>query len=162
MDNVLTLDQLFHRRVFRVPDYQRGYAWEARQISEFFEDLEILGSGRYHYTGTVVLHDAGNRTPRMDTDGNNYDVVDIVDGQQRITTIVLILDAIRRGLSNLGAGAKALGKGIEKNYIATKEVNGLSLHKLSLNSDCDHFFKNSILKDVPGVEGKTIHFFGCD
>jgi hypothetical protein len=156
VNNVLTLDQLFHRRLFRVPDYQRGYAWESQQIEELLEDLEILAQGRYHYTGTVVLHDTGNQVPRMDSDGNTYDGVDIVDGQQRIATIVLLLDAIRRVLAELGPTAKALANGIGKNYIATTEINGQSLHKLSLNTDCDHFFKNSVLKDRPGIEGPQI------
>ena len=54
MDNVVSLDELFHKRVFRVPDYQRGYSWEEQQVQEFLEDLELIGSRRYHYTGTVV------------------------------------------------------------------------------------------------------------
>jgi hypothetical protein len=70
LNGVLSLDQLFHKRVFRVPDYQRGFAWEAQQIEEFLEDLEVLAEGRHHYTGTVVLHDPGSQTPRMDADGN--------------------------------------------------------------------------------------------
>ena len=156
VNGVLSLDQLFHKRVFRVPDYQRGYAWETQQIKEFLEDLEILTQGRYHYTGTVVLHDAGNQEPRMDSDGNTYTVVDIVDGQQRITTIVLLLDTIRRALIDLGTTAETLANGIGKNYIAATEINGQMLHKLSLNSDCDHFFKNSVLKDLPGIEGPQI------
>ena len=136
MNNVFTLDELFHRRVFRVPDYQRGYAWEEQQIEEFLEDLEILGHGRHHYTGTVVLHDTGSQEPRRDSDGNTYAVVDIVDGQQRIATIVILVDAIRRALAELGDRAKALSNGIGKNYIATTEFNGQPLYKLSLNMDC--------------------------
>jgi uncharacterized protein with ParB-like and HNH nuclease domain len=42
VNNVLSIQQLFEGRVFRVPDYQRGYAWEPRQRGEFLEDLEIL------------------------------------------------------------------------------------------------------------------------
>ena len=156
MNNVLTLDELFHRRLFRVPDYQRGYAWEKQQIEEFLEDLEILERKGHHYTGTVVLHETGNLETRMDSDGNNYSVVDIVDGQQRITTIVLLLDAIRRSLAQLGPTGKPLASGMGKNYIAATGVNGQALYKLSLNRDCDHFFKNSVLKDVPGIEGAQI------
>ena len=156
MNGVLSLDQLFHKRVFRVPDYQRGYAWEAQQIREFLEDLEILAQGRYYYTGTVVLHESGDEEPRMDSAGNSYSVADIVDGQQRITTIVLLLDAIRCALSDLGSTGQGLATGIGKNYIAATDFNGQSLHKLSLNTDCDHFFKNNVLKDLPGIEGPQI------
>lgn len=156
MNGVLSLDQLFHKRVFHVPDYQRGYAWESQQIQEFLEDLEILTHGRYHFTGLVVLHEAGNQAPRMDSDGNTYAIVDIVDGQQRITTIVLLLDAIRRALLQFGETATALASGIGKNYVAATEINGQPLYKLMLNSDCDHFFKNSVLRELPGIEGPQI------
>ena len=39
MNNVVPLDDLFRKRLFRVPDYQRGYSWEVRQVEEFLEDL---------------------------------------------------------------------------------------------------------------------------
>ena len=56
MNNTLSLQDLFHNRVFRVPDYQRGYAWEEQQVGEFLDDLSLLTSSRRHYTGTVVLY----------------------------------------------------------------------------------------------------------
>ena len=58
MNNVVPLDDLFRKRLFRVPDYQRGYSWEEQHVEEFLEDLELLGPQRYHYTGTVVLHES--------------------------------------------------------------------------------------------------------
>lgn len=50
MDNIVLLHELFHRRAFQIPDYQRGYSWETLQIREFLEDLEILGPKVLHYT----------------------------------------------------------------------------------------------------------------
>ena len=156
MNNIVSLDELFHKRVFQVPDYQRGYSWEQQQVSEFLEDLELLPDRRYHYTGTIVLHDIHPDEQRMDTDGNAYVPVDIVDGQQRLTTIVLILDGIRRSLSNFSDTAKGLSQGITKNFVSAQEINGQPLFKLSLNTDTDHFFKNSILSEQSGVEGPQI------
>ena len=156
MNNIVSLDELFHKRLFRVPDYQRGYSWENQQVREFLEDLELLPEGRYHYTGTIVLHEVDSDNERMDTDGNAYTPVDVVDGQQRLTTIVLLLDAIRRTLSDLSDTAKGLSQGIKKNFVSAQEINGLPLFKLTLNSDTDHFFKDSILAEQPGVEGPQI------
>ena len=99
MENVISLDDLFHKRLFQVPDYQRGYSWERQQVQEFLEDLEEIQPGRYHYTGTVVLCTADSKEERWDTDGNAYVPVDVVDGQQRLTTTVLLLDAIQRALT---------------------------------------------------------------
>ena len=156
MDNVISLDDLFHKRLFRVPDYQRGYSWENQQVREFLEDLELLQPGRYHYTGTVVLHEANTESQRMDTDGNAYVPVDIVDGQQRLTTIVLLLDGIRRALAGFSDPSQGLARGILKNFISADEINGQPLFKLSLNDDTDHFFKTSILAEQQGVEGPQI------
>ena len=89
---VISLQQLFHQRIFHVPDYQRGYSWEPRHVQDFLEDLELLRPGRYHYTGTVVLHVDAAQAQQMDQEGNAYWPVHIVDGQQRLTTIVLALD----------------------------------------------------------------------
>ena len=156
MNNVASLDDIFHKRVFAVPDYQRGYAWESRHVREFLEDLELLGPGRYHYTGTVVLHEPQTGSQKMDEDGNTYSIVEIVDGQQRLTTIVLLLDGIRRVLADLSEQGQSLSRGIEKNYIAATEINGQRLFKLSLNADTDHFFRQSILAELPGPEGPQI------
>lgn len=159
MNNVISLDHLFHKRVFRVPNYQRGYSWGRQQVEEFLEDLELLGDDRYHYTGNVVLH-RPNQTyhPNQmeDEDGNTYDSVEIVDGQQRLTTIVLLLDGIRRSLFEHSESAKKLSAGIKKNFVAAQNRNGQPLFKLSLNADTDHFFKLSVLADAPGVEGPQI------
>ena len=127
MNNVVPLDDLFRKRLFSVPDYQRGYSWEVRQVEEFLEDLELLGPHRYHYTGTVVLHESDSGARPMDEDGNTYVPVEIVDGQQRLTTIVLLLDGIRRSLIGFSDTAKGLSQGIKKNFIATKGLSGQPL-----------------------------------
>ena len=156
MDNVIALDDLFRKRLFRVPDYQRGYSWEAQQVEEFLEDLELLSPQRLHYTGTIVLHKADPTASPMDQDGNNYNSVDVVDGQQRLTTIVLLMQGIKRRLTEFSDEAKILSQGIEKNFIATIGTNGQPLYKLSLNQDLDHYFKSSIIADQSGVEGPQL------
>ena len=92
----------------------------------------------------------------MDEDGNTYVPVEIVDGQQRLTTIVLLLDGIRRSLNDFSDTAKGLSQGIKKNFIATKGISGQPLFKLSINQDTDHFFKSNILAEQVGVEGRRL------
>ena len=109
MDNVVSLPTLFQQRLFQVPDYQRGYSWERQQVGEFLDDLELIGPGRLHYTGTVVLHEPESDTGSiMDEEGNAYKRVNVVDGQQRLTTIVILLDGIRRCLEDLSDTARNL------------------------------------------------------
>lgn len=49
------LSLLFQNRLFRIPDYQRGYAWQQSQLVDFWDDLNNLQMDRYHYTGLLSL-----------------------------------------------------------------------------------------------------------
>jgi len=156
-NSALSLQQLFANRLLRVPDYQRGYAWEREQRSDFLEDLEVLGPNMEHYTGTIILHRADGRNSPLDKDGTSYARYDIVDGQQRLTTAVLLLDALRRCMAGLGEEPRLeLAQGIHRNYIATRDTAGQPLYKLTLGSDCDHYFRTSALSDQPGPEGPQV------
>ena len=95
VNNTQSLQELFNNRVFRVPDYQRGYAWEKQQVKEFLDDLELLLSSarrHCHYTGTIVLYQPNPATEKPDNEGKRYVEMDVVDGQQRLTTILLLLN----------------------------------------------------------------------
>lgn len=54
-DELQPLSLLFQNRLFRIPDYQRGYAWQQSQLIDFWDDLVNLQDGRYHYTGLLSL-----------------------------------------------------------------------------------------------------------
>jgi uncharacterized protein with ParB-like and HNH nuclease domain len=45
MDEPKSLDSLFKEKIFRIPDYQRGYAWQKGQLKDFWEDLITQLSG---------------------------------------------------------------------------------------------------------------------
>ena len=52
MKDMLSLSELFNRKLFRIPDYQRGYAWEKQQVEDFWNDLMLLHKDIqvcYHY-----------------------------------------------------------------------------------------------------------------
>lgn len=150
MKNTLSLEELFNNRVFRVPDYQRGYAWEKQQVGEFLDDLALLDSSRRHYTGTIVLYQPPGAEEIEDSEGTSYVKVDVVDGQQRLTTTVLLLNEIAKALSKYtSSGDRA--QGIEKRYVEVTDTDGLPLHKLTLNGDLDDFFKTNVLPQAPGT-----------
>ena len=94
------LVELLQRRLFRVPDYQRTYSWEKKQREDLFEDIKKLqGSApeRHHFMATIVcLKDIANtRTIGDDT----FTTLKIVDGQQRLTTLIILLKAIHLNLN---------------------------------------------------------------
>ena len=155
MNNTLSLQELFNYRLFRVPDYQRGYAWEEKQVAEFLDDLEMLSSARHHYTGTIILFQPSDTARKTDDEGTSYVEAYVVDGQQRLTTIVLLLNEISKTLSDY-EGSGSLAQGIRKNYVMCKSDEGRPLYKLNLNEDTDSFFKSSILPETLDVSGPPI------
>jgi hypothetical protein len=56
MTELESLKNTFKDRIFKIPDYQRGYAWTTRQLKDFFEDVANLPSDRFHYTGLLSLN----------------------------------------------------------------------------------------------------------
>jgi conserved hypothetical protein len=93
------LSLLFQNRLFRIPDYQRGYAWQQSQLADFWDDLINLKQDRYHYTGLLSLKSLGRKeTKDWGSDlwmvDKGFKACHIVDGQQRLTTFVILLNEI--------------------------------------------------------------------
>ena len=88
----LTIEQLLQGRLFRIPDYQRAYSWGKKQRSDLFRDIEeIQRSDRDHFMATIVALGGQSRTVGAD----RFQEVSLVDGQQRVTTIIILLKAIK-------------------------------------------------------------------
>jgi uncharacterized protein with ParB-like and HNH nuclease domain len=74
-------------RQYSIPVYQRNYEWSAEQCEKLFEDiLQAHRLDRYHFTGSVVYELLKNE--------NKIDYYVIIDGQQRMTTIYILLKAL--------------------------------------------------------------------
>jgi len=151
--NVYSIEEIFAGRFFNIPDYQRGFAWEKDHCLDLLNDLELLPPGFNHYTGTVVFH--ANKGENLDNEGSQYFGFDIVDGQQRITSIIVLLQAIQSKFQK-NKVYETLAAGIKKKFLyAIRLSDGNPFYKLSLNADCKEFFKTDIL-GVPGITGQTI------
>lgn len=100
MNELQNLSQIFQNKIFRIPDYQRGYAWREPQLRDFWEDVINLQTDRYHYTGLLSLKvlskleglKLGNDDAWLLQSG--YKAYHIVDGQQRLTTFVIMLNEL--------------------------------------------------------------------
>jgi hypothetical protein len=66
---------------FRVPQFQREYAWEKEEVAEFFQDLSGALEDETYFLGLVIV--TGEGQPK-----------DVVDGQQRLLTITLLASAL--------------------------------------------------------------------
>jgi uncharacterized protein with ParB-like and HNH nuclease domain len=95
-----TISKIFTERLFRIPDYQRGYAWTEKQLKDFWNDLEQLDLGKNHYVGVLTLENVGDESvKKWDDDqwiiaSKNFEPLYIVDGQQRLTTTIILIQAI--------------------------------------------------------------------
>jgi len=105
-------------KLFRVPEYQRHYSWEKKQRTDLFEDISKLQKARSkfpdreHFMATVVCL----KTKSTEKVGSNsFAVYDIVDGQQRLTTLVILLKAIGERLDELGEEEES--KGLDKTLV---------------------------------------------
>lgn len=74
--------------VYEVPRYQREYAWTRQQWDELFDDLlEDDNSASGHFLGTIICI---NRT----SNATKENVLELVDGQQRLTTLSILMAAV--------------------------------------------------------------------
>ncbi|SHE71021.1 Protein of unknown function DUF262 [Desulfofundulus australicus DSM 11792] len=75
----LTFSALFNGGVkFLVPPYQRSYAWTEKQLEDIWQDMENLREVSSHFTGTLIF--------KPSSEPGSFE---IVDGQQRLTTLVI-------------------------------------------------------------------------
>lgn len=144
MKELQTLEDIFNKKLFRIPDYQRGYAWGKKQLVEFWEDLISLDKRRSHYTGVLSIKEVPESTTLKWNDEQwlikRYTPYFVVDGQQRLTTVSIFLqclvEAVKSHPSNddiseddIFLGDDTLSEVI-KNYIVITEPK----HYLNTNS----------------------------
>lgn len=76
-----------NKRVFKVPVYQRNYDWSNIQCEKLYQDIMVASERDHkHFTGTIVYI--------VGTDGSVLNEVLIIDGQQRLTTMYILLKAL--------------------------------------------------------------------
>lgn len=103
-DELKSLSDIFNNSLFRIPDYQRGYAWQAgkrdrkSQLGEFWDDLINLVDNKNHYTGLLTLNkltgDDAKKILDEGSQGTDANVYEIVDGQQRLTTAIILIEVL--------------------------------------------------------------------
>jgi len=157
LDNLQTFYSLFSQWRFHIPDYQRGYAWGEDQWKALMDDLSTLTDHNDHFTGLLVLHENDDPTLRVKAKGIYKDVYDIVDGQQRMTTLVILLDEIRRAMEEINDGdLPDIAESIADTYLYESGSGGVPVLKLILDRNNEVFFTHNILHvngaDIAGAE----------
>ena len=85
-DSFLTSLLKLSDAVFNIPVYQRNYDWDTENCQQLFSDVETIATtGKDHFMGSIVYISIGTATEPY---------YNIIDGQQRITSIMLLLKAL--------------------------------------------------------------------
>lgn len=134
------ISHFYNKRIYIVPPYQRGYSWEKKQIYDLLNDLKhAIKLNSNHYTGTITIHKQED-TERIGL--SQYELFHIVDGQQRFTTITLILSYLIKTLKDTKEFKDdALEK--EANYIINK---GNYLFRYQIDKVSEMYFRSIILE----------------
>ena len=136
--NRLSIAQLFAtpNEQFIVPSYQRRYAWGYNQYVALFEDIDMLKDNDGHLFGMIIIHTSYH------TAGLNQP--ELVDGQQRMTTLVILLRALSDVFKSLGK----LDKTQEiDNMLSCKGLDDVKKPKIKLgeldNKDIENLIMHS-------------------
>lgn len=156
-----TVDELLKSRLFRIPRYQRAYSWQKKQRQDMFDDISKLKGNpdNTHFMATVV----GLYRETKEIVTTDYRIIEIVDGQQRLTTLALLLKTIQQKLASSLTEADRLAKTPEARLeLELQELlvkpDELSLLLLQTNHDSSHYFANFLRNgSYPSIsEAKTL------
>ena len=84
---VITLKELFSISKLTIPKYQRPYKWNIKNVNQIIDDILKFSDKKAYRFGTIILH--------KDSESNT---INIVDGQQRTITLLLIMLAFKNDI----------------------------------------------------------------
>ncbi|GAA8472814.1 DUF262 domain-containing protein [Helicobacter pylori] len=91
---LLDLNGVIEKGVFEIPSYQRGYAWQKEQLKDFWNDLEHVSKlgDKFHYMHSLTLRELENEFENS--------AFEIIDGQQRLATSLILLGLLAKTTQN--------------------------------------------------------------
>ena len=158
MADTVNLINLFRDKMFRIPNYHRGYSWGERQLNELWDDITDItrgADGKYinHYTGTIFLKAMSfSEIPETERwmDGE-YDFYSVVDGQQRLTSIVLLMNELIALAPEDGLGQDTR-EDLYKKYICFTHKNGSQkCYKFLYDENNRAFLINKVFGDSSAI-----------
>jgi len=141
-------------RQFIIPIYQRTYSWTEKQCEQLWNDIIQVAKNKdipVHFIGSIVYIEKGL-----------YQVSDVpqllvIDGQQRLTTLSLLLAAFGKALEEKGDSDEITTKKINNYFLFNSEESGEKRYKLILTqSDKDTLINLLEGRDIPEKYSKNI------
>jgi uncharacterized protein with ParB-like and HNH nuclease domain/predicted transport protein len=139
------LNFLHKANQFVIPIYQRNYSWDEKQCQQLWEDILRVGSNEsipLHFVGSIVYVHSSQSTVAVGAP------LLVIDGQQRLTTLTILLEALARALGDSEPLDGFSEKKIRNKYLSNPDENDERHYKLLL-SDTD---KDSLMALIRGAE----------
>lgn len=125
--NVKIKDLFNGDRIFNIPKYQRAYSWEENNLEYFLDDLKNQRSEKSYFLGTLLFHEKEQH--------GDYEFIDVVDGQQRLTTIIIFMSELIKKLIQMESTVAT-----RKTY--SRYVYDEENYKLELENEDNSFLHN--------------------
>lgn len=146
------LQTIFGTSFFRIPDYQRGYAWDEKNLNDMWDDIEEItldekGNYKPHYTGTIYVEEIQPKNEESWVKGSSF--YSIVDGQQRLTTLSILLFELIRSAPDSGFCGTSK-EDLKKTYLYKLNSTGYTkVYRFGYEKDDQNysFLLNSIYED---------------
>jgi len=128
------------RKLFSVPIHQRNYSWAIEQVEQLLADIEVAFANKAndYFIGLVVLR------------GPHNAIWEVLDGQQRLTTVTMIYSAIRCWLKERGFDGDA--SQIETEYLGVRQLGGEFSTRIHLNSINHVTFEKFVIAVCPTAD----------
>ncbi len=144
-NDIVKISNLFAKTdiCFQIPDYQRAYSWEESELQTFFNDIEeVSKTGNHQYYLGHYLFEVNN---------SNETEWYIIDGQQRLTTVVIFMSVIKDYIG----GNKNNDIEKEKRVISSWYLEELATQKQRLKTvSYDNNFFYQLIKDE--IKGQSV------
>jgi len=134
----MILDFLQNSSQFIIPIYQRTYSWEIQQCEQLWDDIIRAGSSdsiKVHFVGSIVYVAEGLGTVTTPSQ------LLVIDGQQRLTTVILLLEALKRALREDEPVEGFSAEKIKTRYLTRHLEKGEKFYKLLLSQTDDETLK---------------------
>lgn len=153
-----SIHEIFTNRILRIPAYQRGYAWTNNksikvdnkeplknvkgQLKDLWDDLINIPEGKWHYTGLLTLVEV---KPCDYNWLHNFKQYSIVDGQQRITSVLILLSVIIREAQKQNVILGIREGDAEMQYLFINKGVNAYIFGYDEDNPSDKFFRKHIL-----------------
>lgn len=149
------LSKIFTDKLLRIPDYQRGYAWVDKHLNDFWNDIMLLDEDSKHYAGVLTLDGVPElEWSRWSEDhwvigDRGYTPYYIVDGQQRLTTSIILIQCILEKFNDEDLINKTKVENIRSRYLFDSydaEIAKSYIFDYEKDGDNSKFFRSYVLE----------------